>query len=76
MSSGNRVVSDSSSGEDYGSSNESSKGFVDEEYNMEDDDTLFEMNVDDGAEEDGLSFNHTGLFSEKLSGGTGLQIRN
>ncbi|GAA0153932.1 hypothetical protein LIER_12053 [Lithospermum erythrorhizon] len=26
------------------------------------------MNIDDGVEEDGLSFNHTGLFSERVHG--------
>ncbi|GAA0186165.1 hypothetical protein LIER_33453 [Lithospermum erythrorhizon] len=43
---------------EFGSSDES-KGLVDEEYDMEDDNTLFELNVDRGVEEASASVNHT-----------------
>ncbi|GAA0155395.1 hypothetical protein LIER_13135 [Lithospermum erythrorhizon] len=52
----------SSSNSDDGSSNES-EGFVDEEYDMEDDDTLFDMNIDQRVKEDEASFSHAQLFS-------------
>ncbi|GAA0169466.1 hypothetical protein LIER_23949 [Lithospermum erythrorhizon] len=58
MNFSNRSILDSGDG----SSNES-EGFVDEEYDMEDDDTLFDMNINQGVEEDGASFSHAQLFS-------------
>ncbi|GAA0146863.1 hypothetical protein LIER_36397 [Lithospermum erythrorhizon] len=45
---------------EFGSSDES-EGLVDEEYDMEDDDTLFELNVDHGVEEASALVNHTQL---------------
>ncbi|GAA0167717.1 hypothetical protein LIER_22588 [Lithospermum erythrorhizon] len=39
---------------------------VDEDYNMKDDDALFDMHVDEGAEEGGSSFSHTDLLSSRV----------
>ncbi|KAG9152820.1 hypothetical protein Leryth_017644 [Lithospermum erythrorhizon] len=45
---------------------ESRGGFLDEEYDMDDDDTLFDLNVDHGLENDGIISTHTQFFSSNV----------
>ncbi|GAA0151057.1 hypothetical protein LIER_37223 [Lithospermum erythrorhizon] len=42
------------------------KGFVDEDYTMEDYDTLYDLNIDQGVKEDRSAFNHTQFFSSSV----------
>ncbi|KAG9139439.1 hypothetical protein Leryth_021587, partial [Lithospermum erythrorhizon] len=60
------------SGDDLGDSSCSDSegsdvGFVDEEYDMADDDTLFDRNVDEDVDESG-PLSHTDLFSNAIHG--------
>ncbi|KAG9136230.1 hypothetical protein Leryth_003822 [Lithospermum erythrorhizon] len=58
-------ISSGSDDSEFRSSDES-EGLLDEEYDMDDDDTLFDLNVDHGLENDGIITTHTQFFSSNV----------